>query len=233
MRDHRGKNITIRDIRKRDIRFAVLTTLPPLGGMTIGERIRAVRRAYGLSQARLAEKVGVKQNTISKWESGESEPSRDQVKRVAAALGVSSNQIELDEFAEQACTIPIMGQIGAGQAIEPLDSSWGIARIATPPTAPPHAEAFLVSGPSMLPYLRDGNVVVCWNWTTDLDRLLSEPAVCKLADNSMWVKVISHGSRRGLWTLNSVNALYEPMRDVRISTAAPCDIVLRKPDWRD
>lgn len=32
-------------------------------------------REYGLNQVRLAEKVGVKQNTISAWLSGKKEPS--------------------------------------------------------------------------------------------------------------------------------------------------------------
>lgn len=39
------------------------------------KRIKDLMREYGLNQVRLAEKVGVKQNTISAWLSGKKEPS--------------------------------------------------------------------------------------------------------------------------------------------------------------
>lgn len=39
------------------------------------ERIQELRKQRGLSQAALGEKLGVKQNTISQWESGRA-PSR-------------------------------------------------------------------------------------------------------------------------------------------------------------
>lgn len=34
------------------------------------ERIREIRRQLGWSQARFAEEMGVKQNTVSRWETG-------------------------------------------------------------------------------------------------------------------------------------------------------------------
>ena len=40
----------------------------------IGENIAILRRAAGLSQEALAEKLGVSRQTVAKWESGESVP---------------------------------------------------------------------------------------------------------------------------------------------------------------
>ncbi len=41
----------------------------------VAERIRELMNEQGLNQVRLAEKVGVKQNTISSWLSRKKEPS--------------------------------------------------------------------------------------------------------------------------------------------------------------
>ena len=41
----------------------------------VAERIRGLMKENGLNQVRLAEKVGIKQNTISSWLNGKKEPS--------------------------------------------------------------------------------------------------------------------------------------------------------------
>lgn len=40
----------------------------------VAERIRELMKEHGLNQVRLAEKVGLKQNTISAWLRGRKEP---------------------------------------------------------------------------------------------------------------------------------------------------------------
>ncbi len=64
------------------------TDLPQMGGTEedvgadIGERLRQVRLAYGLSQRALAKKTGVANATISQIESGQSNPSVGALKRI-------------------------------------------------------------------------------------------------------------------------------------------------------
>ncbi|SFN58395.1 transcriptional regulator, XRE family with cupin sensor [Cohaesibacter marisflavi] len=64
------------------------TDLPQMGeteedvGADIGERLRQVRLAYGLSQRALAKKTGVANATISQIESGQSNPSVGALKRI-------------------------------------------------------------------------------------------------------------------------------------------------------
>jgi len=41
--------------------------------MYIGQRVRSARKAAGLTQKELAEKVGIRQSTISELEKGESQ----------------------------------------------------------------------------------------------------------------------------------------------------------------
>lgn len=56
--------------------------------MNIGEIIKANRKAEGLTQAELAELVGVSQSTIGKYETGDNEPSFEMVEKIAKALKV-------------------------------------------------------------------------------------------------------------------------------------------------
>lgn len=51
-------------------------------------RLGALRKQRGFTQASLAEKLGVEQPTVQRWESGAREPSYEQLIELAAVLGV-------------------------------------------------------------------------------------------------------------------------------------------------
>ena len=53
----------------------------------MGEKLRAARKAAGLTQVQLAELVGCDQNHISRWEKGSHEPGVLTVKKMAQILG--------------------------------------------------------------------------------------------------------------------------------------------------
>lgn len=55
--------------------------------------IRAIREARGLSQQELADKVGVRQSTIYKWENEQINLSVNALFRLAAALNVSATEL--------------------------------------------------------------------------------------------------------------------------------------------
>ena len=57
--------------------------------MTIGERMRDARKAKGLTQAALAEKVRLKRNTIANYETNNIEPSERSVFDICAVLGIN------------------------------------------------------------------------------------------------------------------------------------------------
>lgn len=56
--------------------------------MTIGEKIRQVRKGLGMTQEQLAEKCGVATITIRQYESGRREPREGQIRRIAKALSI-------------------------------------------------------------------------------------------------------------------------------------------------
>lgn len=59
----------------------------------MGEKLREARKAAGLSQVELAEKVGCHQKDISRWESGLHEPGALTLKKMAQALGCSMDDL--------------------------------------------------------------------------------------------------------------------------------------------
>jgi transcriptional regulator with XRE-family HTH domain len=56
---------------------------------SLSEAIRAARRRAGLSQAELAELLGVRQSSVSQWERGSTRPSTVHLLALTAALKCS------------------------------------------------------------------------------------------------------------------------------------------------
>jgi HTH-type transcriptional regulator/antitoxin HipB len=55
---------------------------------SLGESIRTLRKAAGLTQGRLAARVGVCRQTLASWERNRGRPDPDTLRRLAAALRV-------------------------------------------------------------------------------------------------------------------------------------------------
>lgn len=56
--------------------------------MTTGEKIRELRKAKGLTQEELAQKIGIKRGTLAQYETGKRSPKRETLERFAKALNV-------------------------------------------------------------------------------------------------------------------------------------------------
>lgn len=56
--------------------------------VSIGERIRELRKKYGLSQEQLADKLNVSRQAIQKWESNVNEPNIETIKCIACYFQV-------------------------------------------------------------------------------------------------------------------------------------------------
>ena len=57
------------------------------------EKIKAYRKQCGMSQAELANRVGVERSAVAKWESGKSLPQAAHLVKLAEIFGCSVDEI--------------------------------------------------------------------------------------------------------------------------------------------
>lgn len=61
--------------------------------MTLGQRLFQYRNSINMSQERLAEKIGVTRQTISKWETDQSTPDFDKIVPLCETFGISTEEL--------------------------------------------------------------------------------------------------------------------------------------------
>lgn len=61
--------------------------------MEIGEKLKQARKAAGVSQKELAERLQVYQKDISRWENGERTPSLETFAQICRELKVSADEM--------------------------------------------------------------------------------------------------------------------------------------------
>lgn len=70
--------------------------------MNLSNKIYEMRKAQGLSQEQLAEKLGVSRQSVSKWESGESMPELERLVEISKFFNISTDYLlkesEVDEL---------------------------------------------------------------------------------------------------------------------------------------
>lgn len=133
--------------------------------------LKYLREKKGLSQNKLAEKVGVNQTTIARWETEEIKPSIDNVEQIASALNVSlpdllitnlkfDNGVLVDVDSDT-IQIPVLGTIKAGIAIEAQQDI--LEYIDIPKNWTKGGKTFYglkISGDSMYPKYNEKDIVI-------------------------------------------------------------------------
>lgn len=81
--------------------------------MSIGDNIKRLREARGMTQEQLADQIGVTRPTVTQWETGWSSPRMGRVTQIAGALNVDPmDLLSDDESLEQVvASDPVLGQI--------------------------------------------------------------------------------------------------------------------------
>ncbi|WP_229447213.1 LexA family transcriptional regulator [Nitratireductor sp. B36] len=117
--------------------------------------------------------------------------------------------------------VPLKGRVGAGQQVEAIDNG-DVDSVPAPRDSRPGTVAVEVSGTSMFPALEDGYLLYYSKHLPPAE-MVNRRAVVQLADGRIFVKIIRPGSAPDLWTLQSVNAMFEDMIDQVVEWAAPID----------
>ena len=131
--------------------------------MALGKLIRERRQAKRLSQARLAEMVGVSRQTVGQWEDGVTAPSRKHAPMLSNALGIHLGAVSpvlapgVIDSGEFLPTVPLMGMDAfvKGQSIPA-----GAPRVSVDDDLPSDAVALRVIDDSMAPDYRPGDLIV-------------------------------------------------------------------------
>jgi DNA-binding XRE family transcriptional regulator len=71
-------------------------SLGDVDGVRLGQRLRALRLAAGLTQAELARRTGIHRPNIARVEAGRHTPSLETLARLAAAIGVPTTRVLAD-----------------------------------------------------------------------------------------------------------------------------------------
>lgn len=130
------------------------------------DELQALRKKRGLSQAKLAEMVGVEQPTIQRWEKGKRLPDLDSLQGLAKALGVSPGAL-LDGGALMSVgpTLYVKGEVAAGvwrPAVEWPESEWQTFTGRADVTAKTeHRFGLRLVGDSMNMLYPEGTIVEC------------------------------------------------------------------------
>lgn len=86
--------------------------------MLLGEKLKKLRKARGLSQEQLAEQLKVSRQAISKWELGESMPDTDNLVALSDYYGVSLDYLlrdqEVSEFSEKVMVREVQPLVSSG-----------------------------------------------------------------------------------------------------------------------
>lgn len=143
------------------------------------------------------------------------------MRRIAQVLNVSVAELINGEIA---ATVPVVGRVGAGAEIHPIDDhakGEGLYEVECPRGLDPKATvAVEVVGDSMSPMVEEG-------WVLFYDRspeptpsaVVGRLCVVKLEDGRVLVKQLRRGPERGRFNLVSLNG---PMiEDVALEWAAP------------
>ncbi|MCI5651042.1 MAG: helix-turn-helix domain-containing protein [Ruminococcus bromii] len=132
-----------------------------------GEKIKAARKAVGMTQKQLAEKIGVANTTVSNWEKNANRPDPDQIELLCGLLNIAPSILFGEKESEliippgfepmpKMATVPRVGAIACG---DPILAEQNIEDYDKVP-ADWHADFTLVcEGDSMMPRIQDGDVV--------------------------------------------------------------------------
>jgi SOS-response transcriptional repressor LexA len=122
-------------------------------------QLRAIRERQKLNLEDIAERLGVAVSTISRWEKGKNNFPTIRLQEIAAAYQTSVAEIFGGTPVPQLGSIPIIGQVAAGNFKEAIQHPLGRMPVLSP-EIPATAFALEVDGDSMDLYVPDGAYVV-------------------------------------------------------------------------
>ena len=128
----------------------------------LSEKLKRLRKENKLTQAELASRFGVTQQTIAKWEAGRALPEPETIARIAGFFGVTTDHLlDLTDILSAAAPVSrvrIIGAVKAGYDAFALEEDLGSALAEV--KNPDEYRYLVVKGDSMAPYIREGDLAL-------------------------------------------------------------------------
>lgn len=125
-------------------------------------RLKEARKNARLSQQKVADYIGVSQNTYSYWENGKYNIDNESLKKLSELFNVSIDYLLGNETAKpEKALIPVIGTVQAGIPIEAVQDIIDYEELN--PEMLEHGEEYFalqVKGDSMEPKMSNGDVVI-------------------------------------------------------------------------
>lgn len=129
--------------------------------MEINEKLKNRRKDLGLTMLEVAQKVGVSEATVSRWESGDiANMRRDKIVLLANALNVPPSFIMESESEPNGIVIPVLGTVVAGIPLEAIEEIIDYEEIPNDMANRGEHFALQIKGDSMEPKFSEGDVVI-------------------------------------------------------------------------
>ncbi|MFT8335122.1 MAG: helix-turn-helix domain-containing protein [Acetobacter orientalis] len=203
-------------------------------------RLKRLRGATRLSQAKVARLLGIAAPSVAQWETGRSKPSLDRLPALAEIYGVTletlcghdlgSPKEALRAANDEPLTqrTPISGYVAAADRIvifengdcqgQPIDD------VELPFKNYPGL-VFQITGESMVPRYKPGEIIGVQLPGKPFPsiKMLGKDVVARLSDGQTVIKTLNTGPSRDSYVLTSVNPLVQPIYDPDIEWIAPID----------
>ncbi len=199
------------------------------------KRVRDELDRKGWSVVEFERRTGIDKGRLYKYVTGEvSQPRGDAFARMSQAFGVNEWWLRTGDSARSS-RLPVIGRLSAGETWLPLSDAVSEAKFVDFDLGHEDLFAIEVSGVSMSPAYRDGDVVICSRrQITDLRT--ANPALLRRRDCAVktnegvgYLKYILPGRADGVFTLRSYNPDYPDIENVTLQWIAPVVWIRRSP----
>ena len=132
---------------------------------TFGNKLRQAMEKEGITATELSEKTGISKSTISRYLSGGYIAKQKNLLKLPLALHVEPKFLFSDAVEEldanlKVYSIPLVGKVVAGTPIDAIENITDYIRVTDPAAADGSYYALHVTGASMEPEMREGDLVI-------------------------------------------------------------------------
>lgn len=132
---------------------------------TFGDKLRQAMNSAEINATELSEKTGISKSTISRYLSGGYIAKQRNLLKLSRALHVNPKFLFSDAVEEldanlKVYRIPIVGKVVAGTPIDAIENITDYIRVTNPAAADGSYYALHVTGASMEPEMKEGDLVI-------------------------------------------------------------------------